>query len=106
MAVARERADYVHDAVLFDFEGEINRVCFDGGADGRERGNLRMDVFRQMVERKSDLVHAMGKQLKRVEVAACDLFSPVDDEDVVAKVFRFAEDLRSEDDGSSFLDFG
>src|SRR5260370_33992498 len=106
MAVAGESADDVHGVVVLVFEGEINRVCFDGGADGGERGNLRMDVCGQMVVRKIDLVYAMGKQLQRVEVAARDLFSPVDDEDVVAKVFGFAEDLRSEDDGSSFLDFG
>src|SRR6266850_183938 len=106
MAVARERADNLHDPAFFDLEREINRVCFDSGTDGRERRNFCLDVFRQMVECQGDLVYSVGKQLQCVQVAACDLFSPVDDEDVVAKLFRFAEDLRREDDGSSLLDFG
>ena len=59
-----------------------------------------------MVESQRDFVHALGKQLQRVQVASCDLFSPIDDEDIVAKLFCLAENLSRQDDGSSLLDFG
>ena len=105
MAVARERADNVHDAAFFDFERELNGVSLDCETDGCELSNLSLNGVRQAFERQRNIVYPPGKLLERVEVAARDLFSPIDDEDVIAELFRFAEDLRREDDGSSFLDF-
>src|SRR6266480_5047198 len=106
MAVARECADNVHDAAFFDLKRELNGVSLDCETDGCESSNLSLNGVRQAIERQRNIVYAPGKLLQRVEVAAGDLFSPIDDEDVIAKLFRFAEDLRREDDGSSFLDFG
>ncbi len=65
-----------------------------------------MYCFRQTVEGQRDVVDALREELEGIQVAAGDLLSFVDDEDVIAEFFRFAENLRRQYDGSSLLDFG
>jgi len=66
-------------------------------------GDLCRDCFRQTVEGQRDVVNALGKELQGIQVAGRSVFL-VDDEDIVAEIFRFAEHLGRQDDCSALLD--
>ena len=103
--VPRELAHNFQNARLFRLERNFDGVLVHAVAQRNQRLQVRLDAFRQPVKRHRHFIHTLGKELQRVQVAARHLFAFVEDQNVIAKFFRLAEDLRRQDDGPSLLCF-
>ena len=65
---------------------------------GRDR---RLEQVGQLGKGDRDLIEAARQQLERVDVAARRLTAGAHDENVIAELFRFAENLRRQHDGAA-----
>src|SRR5690348_2863186 len=103
--IARKVGNDVHYVPFLELHGNLDGVALDRGANRAERGKVRRHCFGHAVEGHFDLVYALREELESGEIASRDLAPFVDDENVVAKLFGFAKDLRGQDDGAAFFRF-
>ena len=100
-ADAAKMCDEVQDAALLLTHRDQGRILRRLDAKRMIGCDRRLEQVRQLGKGDRNFVQAARQQFERIDVAARRLTAGAHDEDVIAELFRFAENLRRQHDGAA-----